>query len=139
MAEYCKICTECQKISKRGSRAPRIPTCTRTPIIGEPSERIAMDMIGPLPRTIKGKQYILVICDYATSYPEVYVMRTVTTPAVAEKLIDLFSCYILPQEILSDKGSNFRSELLKEVCRMIRIKPFRQSISPTNRWLGREI
>ena len=125
VVKYCEICPEYQKISKRGSRAPMVPTYM--PIIGEPFERIAMHVIGPLPRTIRGKQYILEICDYATRYPEVYAMRTVTAPAMAEKLIDLFSCYEVHQEILYRQGSNFMSELLKEVCRVIRIKPIHTS------------
>ena len=33
-------------------------------------KRIAMDIIGPLPRSRSGNQYILVICDYASRYPE---------------------------------------------------------------------
>ena len=32
----------------------------------EPFERIAIDIIGLLPRSREGYQYVLVICDYAT-------------------------------------------------------------------------
>ena len=40
------------------------------PIISEPFHQIAMDIIGPLPRTTSGKRFILVVCNYATCYPE---------------------------------------------------------------------
>ena len=40
-------------------------------LMKEPFERIAIDMVGPLPCSHKGYQYVLVICDYATRYPEV--------------------------------------------------------------------
>lgn len=40
--------------------------------MSEPFRRIAMDIVGPLPRSTSGKKYILVICDYATRYPEAY-------------------------------------------------------------------
>ena len=93
------------------------------PVIGEPFERIAMDVVGPLPQTARGKQYVLVVSDFATRYPEAYAMSTVTAPAVAEKLINLFSHYGVPREILSDQGSNFMSELLQEVYSVIGIKP----------------
>ena len=36
----------------------------------EPFERIAIDIIGSLPRSRKGYQYVLVIFDYAIRYPE---------------------------------------------------------------------
>ena len=97
------------------------------PIIGEPFARLAMDVVGPLPRTATGKQYVLVISDYATRYPEAYAMRNVSAPAVAEKLIDLFSHYRVPREILSDQGTNFMSKLLKEIYSVIGVKPIHTS------------
>ena len=39
------------------------------PIMGEPFQRIAMDIVGPLPKTRRGNEYILVVTDYATRYP----------------------------------------------------------------------
>ena len=59
VAEYCRSCPECQRVSKCGTKAPMVPM----PIIGEPFERIAMDLIGPLPRTATGKQfYVMFKC-----------------------------------------------------------------------------
>ncbi|KAL5517219.1 hypothetical protein EMCRGX_G002722 [Ephydatia muelleri] len=36
-----------------------------------------MDIVGPLPRSSSGNRYVLVICDYATRYPEAVPMRAV--------------------------------------------------------------
>lgn len=36
----------------------------------EPFQKIAMDIVGLLPQSRSGKCYILVVCDYATRYPE---------------------------------------------------------------------
>ena len=70
--EWCKTCGPCQKSSTRGvKKAPLIPL----PIMDEPFRRIAMDIVGPLPRSSSGKRYILVICDYATRYPEAVALR----------------------------------------------------------------
>ena len=67
VADFCRSCEQCQKSShQKVPRAPMIPL----PVIGEPFERIAMDGVGPLPRSCSGHRYILVICDYATRYPE---------------------------------------------------------------------
>ena len=41
----------------------------------EPFERIAIDIVGPLPHSCKGYQYVSVICDYATRYPEAIPLR----------------------------------------------------------------
>ena len=61
--DYCKSCAECQKSGHhRVRRAPMVPLPIQF-------ERIAMDIVGPLPRSHAGHRYILVVCDYATRYP----------------------------------------------------------------------
>ena len=67
VARYCRACIACQKASgRRPMKAPLIPL----PIIAQPFSRIAMDIIGPLPKSRNGNRYVLVVCDYATRYPE---------------------------------------------------------------------
>ena len=81
-----------------------------------------MDVIGPLPKTSAGKQFVLVISDSATHYPATYVMTTITTKTVAEKILDQFSCHGVPREILINKGTNFMSELLQEPHKLLKVK-----------------
>lgn len=50
-----------------------------------------MDIVGPLPRSGRGDQYILVVCDYAIRFPEAFPLRTITAPTVVRALIQLFS------------------------------------------------
>ena len=119
---HCRTCAQCQKSSMKGVRkAPLVPL----PIMDEPFQRIAMDIVGPLPRSSSGKRYILVICDYATRYPEAVALRTIDTNAVAEELLTFFSRVGVPEEILTDQGTNFMSQLLSEVYRLLKIKPIR--------------
>ena len=66
VAEYCQTREECQKVYIQKDRcAPLMPL----PVIEEPFSRIAMDIIGPLPKSGSDKRYVLVVCDYATRYP----------------------------------------------------------------------
>ena len=44
---------------------------------------------------------------------------------VAEELIVFFSRMGIPREILSDQGTNFMSQLLKEIYRLLHIHPIR--------------
>lgn len=120
---YCSECSECQRIGGRKTKVPLIPL----PIIGEPFKRIAMDIVGLLPRTKKGNRYILVVSDYATRYPEAIALRRVTADKVAEELVTLFSRHGIPEEILTDQGTNFTSSLLRELYRMIGVKAIRTS------------
>ena len=85
---FCQSCQECQKYStRRGPRAPMVPL----PIIQEPFKRIAMYVLGPLPRSRSGNRFILVICDYATRYPEGIPLKSIDAEHVAEALVTLFS------------------------------------------------
>ena len=56
------------------------------PIISEAFSRIAMDTVGPLLRSCSGMKYILVICDYATHYPEPIPLKSIDADHVAEAL-----------------------------------------------------
>lgn len=49
-----------------------------------------MDIVGPLVRSGGGHEYILVVCDYATRFPEALPLRTIITPAVMRALVQLF-------------------------------------------------
>ena len=62
------------------------------PFIDVPFQRVAVDLIGPIdPVTDRGNRYILTLVDYATLYPEVVVLKHITTEAVAEALVDIYS------------------------------------------------
>ena len=88
-----------------------------------PFHRVAVDLIGPItPVSDNGNRYILTIVDFATKYPEAVALPRIETERVAEALLDVFSRVGFPTEILSDKGSQFTSDLMKEVCRLISLK-----------------
>ena len=74
-----------------------------------------MDIVGPLPRTQRGNRFILTICDYATRYPEAMALSSVEAPRIARELVHLCSWMGIPDEILTDQGTNFMSSLLEEV------------------------
>ena len=67
--------------------APLVPL----PVIEVPFERIAIDIIGPLPRSQSGNRYVLVVCDYATRWPEAAPSKLIDAEHVAEELMTLFS------------------------------------------------
>ena len=77
------------------------------PIVDEPFQKVAMDIVGPLPRSSSGNKYVLVLCDYGTRYLEAVLMRAVDAESVAEELVKIFARVGLPGEILTDQGANF--------------------------------
>ena len=65
-----------------------------------------MDIVGLLPKTKSGHCYILVLVDYATCYPEAIPLQMVTAEVIAEKLVDVFVRFGIPETVLTDQGTN---------------------------------
>ena len=124
VAECCRTCPTCQKTSpRRPKQVPMKPL----PIVDVPFQRIAMDIVGPLPRSRQGNRYILVVCDYATRYPEAIPLKSIDAGRIAEELVTLFARVGIPEEVLTDQGTNFTSQLLSELYKMLHVHPIRTS------------
>ena len=120
ISRFYKACPQYQKATtKRVCPVPLI----LLPIMDIPFKRIAMDTVGPLPRSRSGNKHLLVLCDYATRYPEATPLRSTETEQVAEVLVTFFSRVGIPEEILTDQGSNFTSKLMMEVYVLLEINP----------------
>uniref|UniRef100_A0A803J7L8 Gypsy retrotransposon integrase-like protein 1 n=1 Tax=Xenopus tropicalis TaxID=8364 RepID=A0A803J7L8_XENTR len=123
--DYCGSCPVCQiSAPKSHFHSPLIPL----PIIEVPFERIAMDLVGPLVKSARGHQYILVIMDYATRYPEALPLRNTSAKTIAKELLHVFSRVGIPKEILTDQGTPFMSRVTKELCKLFKISQLRTSV-----------
>lgn len=93
------------------------------PIISEPFSRVAIDLVGPFtPASERGNKYVLTLIDYASRYPEAIALQNIDTITVAESLVEIFSRVGIPREILSDRGSQFKSDLMGEIHRLLSVK-----------------
>ena len=121
VSRFCRSCEICQKTIDKG-RVPKAPL-GRMPIMEVPFQRIAVDLVGPFkPASERGHRWILTVIDYATRYPEAIPLKSTTTIEIAEALLTVYSRVGFPYEILSDLGTNFISELMREVARLISVK-----------------
>ena len=85
-------------------------------------ERIALDIMGPLPRSDRGNSFVLVVGDPFTKWIEAYALPDQKTSTVAETLVEQFICrYGCPKELHSDQGTNFQSAVFQEVCKLLGI------------------
>ena len=118
---FCRSCDVCQRTVKRGS-VKKVPLGSM-PLIDTPFKRVAVDIVGPIaPPSEAGHRYILTLVDYATRYPEAVPLKKITTEAVAEALLDIYSRVGIPEEVLTDQGTQFMSECMQEVSRLLSIK-----------------
>ena len=121
LRRFCRSCDICQRTVQKG-RVPRVPLKTM-PIIDVPFKRVAVDIVGPIfPATDRKNRYILTMVDYATRYPEAVALPSIDTERVAEALVDMFSRLGVPEEMLTDCGTQFTSELMNEISRLLSLR-----------------
>ena len=105
LTQYIRRCPVCSA-NKQPRKKPRAPLVVYH--VGHPMARIGMDILGPLPTTLRGNSYILVIADYFTRWVEAYALPDQTAATAANTLAYQFiSKYGIPLEIHTDQGRNF--------------------------------
>ncbi|GFV95857.1 retrovirus-related Pol polyprotein from transposon 412 [Trichonephila clavipes] len=85
-------------------------------------ERIAFDILGPLPRSSDGNNNILVVMDYITKWPESYTISDQEALTVAEVLVQHWiSRFGVSLQLHSDQGRNFYSAVCKRLYEILAI------------------
>ena len=126
VTQFCKSCDICQRTVQKG-RVAKVPL-GRLPLINTPFKHVAVDIVGPIePRSNNRSRYILTMMYYATRYPEAITLLCIETKRVAEALVEMFSSVGIPDEMLTDCGSQFTSEIMKEVARLLSLQQLTRS------------
>lgn len=117
---WVRLCNDCptRKKPRNKLRAPLLPIP-----VSAAYERMAVDILGPLPVTWKGNRYIVVFVEYLTKWPEIFPVKNIEAITTARLITDeIIPRHGAPRTLLSDRGSNFLSAIVKEVCSLYSIK-----------------
>ena len=106
---WCESCKEC--LSRKDSRSKNKAPLISIPVQGKPFEEITIDFLEIKPPTPRGNRYIMVAQNYFAKWVEGYPMKDIK----ADKSVN------------SDQGSQFESELFKEICKILETKKKRTS------------
>jgi hypothetical protein len=124
-AKYVRSCDSCQRIGKATS-ADKIPL--RAQVMIEPFEKWALDFVGPISPMSHKKNYILVCMDYVTKWVEEESLFRDTEKFVFEVIYeDIFTRFGVAREIVTDKGTQFTSKLMRELTKKYGIKHCKSS------------
>ncbi|CAC5404170.1 unnamed protein product [Mytilus coruscus] len=116
---YCRSCDSCfaRKPKKESTKAP-----LGTYISGEPMERVALDIFGPLPLTKRSNKYILVISDLFTKWTEAIALPNQESSSICTAFIDHFvTKFGAPLQLHSDQGRNFQADIFQGMCKLLGI------------------
>ena len=115
--DWCRACDLCAS-RERPTHTPRAPL--RTYHVGAPLERVALDILGPLPDSDRGNKYILIIGDYFSKWMEGYAIPNQETTTVARVLVEEFVArFGILRQIHSDQGRNFESKVFQEMFKSL--------------------
>ena len=91
---------------------------------------MGIDLLGPFPLSKRGNLYVLTVIDGYIHWSEFIPIPDATAKTIARVFFEQIICrHGCPKRLLSDRGSQFLSNLIKEVCRMLSVY---QWIPPTN-------
>ena len=121
---YCSSCLTCAKCKYRPKpKAPLHPIP-----MGNPMQRIHIDIVGPLPRSRSGKRYILSAQCRFTKWAEAFAIPNQLATTCARVLVkNWVSRYGVPDSIHSDQGRNFESQVFEEMCHLLEMNKTRST------------
>ena len=109
------------KLNQPGRKRQKVKLA-QVPVAG-PLERIAVDIMGPVPQTDNGNLYILVFGDYFSKWTEAFPLKDHTAQTVADVLVEQFvSRFGLMRSLHSDQGLEFKSDLISEMCKLLQVR-----------------
>lgn len=84
---------------------------------------LGQDILGPLPKTAVGNQFIVIFSDYLSKNVVAYPIRDIWAESVACIFVtEVVLQYGLCNTLLTDHGTNFTSNLFRETCKALGIK-----------------
>lgn len=94
-----------------------------------PGDRYCIDLVGPYPRTKKGKKYILTVSDAYTRYLICVAIPDKTAICVSRALVyEVFFKIGCPRSLQSDLGTEFQNQVLDGICNLLGIHKLRTTV-----------
>ena len=121
--QVVRSCEVCQAAKSGGTH----PAGGRQRLFaGRPWQKVAIDLVGPMPETNRGNKWILVLTDHFTRWNDALPLPDATAPVVASHLDERVFCYLgLPEQIHTDQGAQFESQLMAELCQLWKVNKTR--------------
>jgi len=124
--DYANSCPQCAIVQGTGrqQKSPLHPIITERPF-----QIVGVDIM-ELPITSRGNRYVIVFQDLFTKwsmvFPTLYQKAVHIAQLLVEEIIPIFG---VPEAFLSDRGTNFLSFLMKDICKMMGIKKLNTTAS----------
>jgi transposase InsO family protein len=119
MKTYLALCMKC--LESKSRRQPRLATISNTVRICGPGQKLALDIVGPLPPVNQFK-YILSLMDLFTKKVWLYALKSKAAAEIAPHIVRVFIDYMPYSVIHSDNAPEFNCELMKNVYELLGVR-----------------
>ena len=116
--KLANLCESCQAVKSSPAVAPLHPWVWPD----APWKRLHVDFAGPF----LGRTFLIVV-DAHSKWPEVITMSSTTSQSTIEVMRSLFSRYGLPEQLVSDNGTQFTSEEFTQFMKRNGVKHIRSA------------
>ena len=118
---HCKNCPQCAVAT--GASRPGQPPLQPIPV-SRPFQIFGVDVMD-LPKTERGNKHVIVFQDFLTKWPVVVPIPDQKTTRIVRILVEeIVSVFGVPEALLSDRGTNLLSYLMKDVCGLLGIEKY---------------
>ena len=123
---YIKTCDSCQK-KKLVRIKTKLPMCITDTPTGT-FEKLQIDLVGPLPNSDMGNEYMLTWQDCLSKYSDAIPLNKIDAPAIAVLFAEQFICrFGCPESIQTDQGPQFMNEIMAGFAKFFKIKQYKSS------------
>ncbi|KAK7895604.1 hypothetical protein WMY93_020929 [Mugilogobius chulae] len=111
---YIRTCSTCQQYKSSNEKPAGLLQSSE---VKEPGEMIGVDFMGPFPLSKDRNSVLMVVVDYWSRWVELFALKDAKTPKVCKILKnEIFTRWGVPKFMLSDRGPQFTSHLLSQLC-----------------------
>lgn len=116
--QSCEICKGA-KSSNQNAKTPMGKFRNYT----KPWKKVAIDYIGPMPRSKGGSKWLLTMVDCFSKFVIIKPLREATAKLTTDSIEnEIFLKYGVPESIISDNGAQFKSKVFQTMLEKYRVK-----------------
>ncbi|KAG1675072.1 hypothetical protein GQR58_014844 [Nymphon striatum] len=118
LIQGCCICNSIDKTAK-----PSFHALQPVPYPSKAWSKLGLDIVGPIAHVPSKHRFIISVIDYYSKWPEISFAENVTSRVIIQFLMHIFAREGYPDEIITDNGSQLRSEEFNAFLKERAIRP----------------
>lgn len=119
--KFVRSCLICG--AQKSSNQKSMGLMGKEKIVNYPFQILAIDLMGPFPRSKKGHKWLVVVGDWFTKYNILYPLRSAKAHFIEDFLENkVFLVYGVPELIICDNATNFSGHIFKNLCKKYEVR-----------------